>query len=52
MNEYIEINDGQLIHLSKVKRIAPITQKERESLATLGAHVNAEKFQTRIESVA
>ncbi|MEO0411734.1 MAG: hypothetical protein AAF221_07860 [Pseudomonadota bacterium] len=49
MNQYIEINDGQFIHLAMVKRLRPITEKERDSLSALGKHVDANKFSTRID---
>jgi len=49
MNEYIKINDGEHVHLSAVKRLRTITDQERMSLAKLGKHVNAERFNTRID---
>lgn len=50
MVQHVEYNDGNLVHLSKVKRIQPITEKERDSLASLGKNVDADKFSTRIDN--
>jgi len=49
MNDYIKINDGEHVHLSAVKRLRTVTDQERQSLAKLGDHVNAERFNTRID---
>ena len=49
MNQYLEINDGNFIHLSMVKRLRHVSEKERVSLASLGKHVDANKFNTRID---
>lgn len=47
---YISINSGELVPLETVKRISTITESERESLASLGPHVDPYKFNTRIET--
>lgn len=49
MSDYININDSHHVHLTDVKKISRITDKERQSLATLGEHVKAEEFNTRID---
>ncbi|MEM9422426.1 MAG: hypothetical protein AAF986_07975 [Pseudomonadota bacterium] len=49
MSEYLNINGGEYVHLSMVKRIRDVTPKERQSLATLGDHVVADKFNTRLD---
>ena len=49
MNDYIKINGGEHVHLSAVKRLRTVTDQERQSLARLGSHVNAERFNTRID---
>ena len=49
MNEYLEINEGQFVHVSMIKRVQNITDDERKSLQGLGKHVDADRFSTRIE---
>jgi hypothetical protein len=49
MSDYVSINNGELVPLSHIKKISPITDKERASLAELGSHVDASRFNTRID---
>ncbi|GJL96068.1 MAG: hypothetical protein DHS20C05_24730 [Hyphococcus sp.] len=49
MTEFLKINGGEHIHLSDVKRLRPISDKERVSLASLGEHVDADRFNIRID---
>jgi len=50
MSEYLTINENEYIHLTSVKRIRKITDEERASLSRLGKHVNAVRFNTRIDA--
>ena len=49
MADFIKINGDNHMHLSTVKRLREVTDKERESLAELGPHINASDFNTRID---
>lgn len=49
MSDYISINGGELIPAAHIKKISPISDKERASLAELGSHVDASRFTTRID---
>ena len=49
MTEYIKINGGEHVHLSDVKRLRTISDSDRTSLASLGDHVDADRFNTRID---
>lgn len=49
MSDFVSINENQHVHLSDVKKISRITEKERQSLAGLGEHVKADEFNTRID---
>ena len=49
MSAHLEINDGNFIHISSVKRLRLITEKDRDSLSSLGQHVDADKYSTRID---
>lgn len=48
-NQYLRVNEGDLMPLESVKRISKINETERRSLAELGPQVDADKFNTRIE---
>lgn len=49
MKDFINVNDGEFLHLLAVKRLRHITDEERASLAKLGKNVNADRFHTRID---
>lgn len=49
MTKYLEINNGTFVPLSDIKRLSEITEKERQSLEQLGAHVDASKFNLRLD---
>lgn len=49
MTEILNINDGELISLKSVRKLSVISEKDQESLASLGDHVDASRFQTRID---
>ena len=49
MPDYMKINTDELVPLHSVRRISAITDKDRESLAKLGDHVDAERFAMRID---
>ncbi|MEO0411747.1 MAG: hypothetical protein AAF221_07925 [Pseudomonadota bacterium] len=48
-NEFIKVNGGDLVPLPSVKRIREVTAEDRDSLTSLGPHVDASKFNTRFE---
>ena len=48
-NDFIEVNGGHLVPLQNVKRIREVTEDDRKSLSELGEHVDAHRFQTRLE---
>ena len=48
-HDYITINDNEFVHLSTVKRLRMVTAREREELAGLGEHVDAQRFNTRVD---
>jgi len=49
MSLYVTINDGELINLDAVRRIRPLTDEDRASLAQLGNNVEADKYNSRVE---
>lgn len=49
MSDYISINGGELVPAAHIKKLSPITDKDRASLAELGTHVDASRFNTRID---
>lgn len=49
MSDYIQVNGEEFIHLSMIRRIKAVTNEERQSLAKLGQHVDAERFNSRID---
>lgn len=48
--KYLRINGGDLVPLDTVKRLSVVGELERQSLANLGPQVDANRFNTRIES--
>lgn len=48
-NDFIQVNENEYIHLSGIKRMSAITENERASLARLGPHVDANRFNTRVD---
>ena len=48
-NEFIKVNGSNLIPLQTIKRIREVTGEDRISLSKLGEHVDAERYQTRLE---
>lgn len=48
-NQHIQVNDNDLVPIANVKRLAHITDEDRQSLASLGEHVKPERFNTRFE---
>lgn len=48
MKDFINVNDGEFLHLLAVKRFRHITDDERASLAKL-ENVDADRFHTRID---
>ena len=49
MSEFLKVNGGDLIPLQNVKRIRNVSEEDRESLSKLGAHVDAGKYQSRLD---
>lgn len=49
MNDFVQVNENEYIHLTGIKRMRVVTEKERASLAKLGAHVDASRFNTRLD---
>ena len=49
MNRHIEIEDGNFVHLSMVKRLSFITDKERESLSNLENVTDPSRFSLRLD---
>jgi len=49
MSDHIKLNETDYVHLTAVKRLSIVSERERESLADLGEHVDAERFHTRID---
>ncbi len=49
MSDYLTLNNEEHLHISAVKRLSHITDEERQSLNKLGQHVNADRFNTRID---
>ena len=49
MSTFIKVNGGDYIPVNATKRLRAITAAERESLRNLGAHVNPDKFNTRLD---
>jgi len=47
--QYLTINSADLLPITKVKRLHIADDKDRASLAKLGDHVSADRFNTRIE---
>lgn len=47
--EYLKINGEELVPVANIRKISAITPKDRESLASLGDHVDAERFGSRID---
>ena len=52
MAEFIKVNETDYVHLSSIKRISEVSETERDSLARLGEHVNAARFNTRIDEAS
>ncbi len=48
-NQFLTINETELVPLQTVKRIRPVTDEDRQSLAKLGRRVDASKFSSKIE---
>ncbi|MEL6667047.1 MAG: hypothetical protein AAFQ24_13035 [Pseudomonadota bacterium] len=48
--KYLSINSGELTPLEDVKRVSIVTETERLSLSELGPHVDASRFNTKIET--
>ncbi len=49
MSQFLTINNDELVPLSTVKRIRPVTADDREGLRKLGNRVDADRFNARIE---
>jgi len=49
MPDHIQINGQEHIHLNAVRRLRVVTEEERESLSKLGPHVDANRFNTRLD---
>ncbi len=49
MAKYMKVNGSELLALSDVRRVCPITDKERTSLSQLGSRVDANRFNSRID---
>ena len=49
MSDYIQVDGEEFIHLSAVRRLRVVSDEERQSLAELGDHVDASRFNTRID---
>ena len=49
MNTYIKINETELVPFQNIKRICKITEEERISLDQLGDHVDASRFNIRLD---
>jgi len=47
--DYITINGGELVPTETIKKLSPITDEERQSLSSLGTHIDADRFQTRVD---
>lgn len=49
MSDYLQIDGEEYVHLSTVRRVRSVTDEERASLAKLGEHVDASRFNTRLD---
>ena len=48
--KHLSTNSGELTPLEDVKRVSIVTEAERQSLSELGPHVDATRFNTKIET--
>ena len=48
--KYLSINSGELTPLEDIKRLSIVTEADRQSLSKLGPHVDASRFNTKIET--
>jgi len=49
MSDHIIINDGEFVPIERVKRIREVSAEDRASLAKLGNHVDADRFNVRLD---
>ena len=49
MSGYLQVDGEEFIHLSNIRRLRVVSTEERQSLAKLGNHVDADRFNTRID---
>jgi len=49
MNQFMEVNDGEMIPHDKIKRLQPMTEYDVNSLKQLNPDIDTDKFSTRLE---